>query len=403
MIKVIKSEEEYKDALVQVETLIDLDPDPETPQGAQLELLSLLISKYEEEKFELDLPDPIEAIRFRMEQQELTRKDLVPYLGSASKVSEVLSGKRPLSLKMIRALNKNLNIPAEILLKDKDGMIPDELLSIEWSKLPIKEMYKRNWFGNFSGTLSDAKDRAEELSRDFILPVSGNIRKPSLFRNNTRLHSTVNEYSLFAWVVQVLRIAQSINFPSKYDPINVNADIMSDIVKLSYLTDGPKLAIEYLTKKGICFVCLPHLPQTHLDGAALRLVNGHPVIALTLRYDRLDNFWFTLCHELAHIILHFDVENDVYFIDDFDIEGDKIEKEADKMAQNILIPNEIWQSFECADKISKSEILIASEKLRIHPSIIAGRIRRKTNNYRIFSNLVGSGQVRRMFCADNDI
>ena len=73
------------------------------------------------------------------------------------------------------------------------------------------------------------------------------------------------------------------------------------------------------------------------------------------------------------------------------------------MAKNILIPNEIWQSFECADKISKSEILIASEKLRIHPSIIAGRIRRKTNNYRIFSNLVGSGQVRRMFCADNDI
>ena len=398
MIKVIKTEKEYKDALLQIETLIDKDPKSGTPEGDQLELLSFLISKYEEEKFELDLPDPIEAIKFRMEQQGLTRKDLVPSFGSASKLSEVFSGKRSLSLKMIRSLNKNFNIPFEILLKDSNDLLPEDLISMDWTKFPFNEMYKRDWFNNFSGTLYDAKDKSEELLRDFIEPVKDNIEQPVLLRTNTRLSSNVNEYSLFAWIVQVLRIAQKFHFSSKFDSTDINREFLVDIIKLSYLDEGPKLAVEYLIKKGICFVYLRHLPQTHLDGASLRLKNGHPVIALTLRHDRLDNFWFTLCHELAHIILHFDEKKDFYFIDDFDVEGNKVEKEADKMAQNALIPNEYWKFFRRATKISKREILNISQKLRIHHSLIAGRIRREKNNYKVFSNLVGSGQVRKLFC-----
>lgn len=116
--KVIRTETEYTDSLAEVEKLIDLDPAPGTFESDQLELLTLLIQQYEANRFPMALPGPIEAIRFRMEQQGLSPRDLVPYLGSRSKVSEVLNGKRPLSLTMIRALHRGLGIPADVLLQE---------------------------------------------------------------------------------------------------------------------------------------------------------------------------------------------------------------------------------------------------------------------------------------------
>jgi len=113
--KIIKTETEYQAALKHLETLMDAPPG--SPQEEELALFATLIEAYEEEKFPIGLPDPIAAIKFRMEQQGLTRKDLQQYIGSQSKVSEVLNGKRSLSLRMIRALHKGLDIPAEVLLQ----------------------------------------------------------------------------------------------------------------------------------------------------------------------------------------------------------------------------------------------------------------------------------------------
>ncbi len=112
--KVIKTKAEYEAALARIDTVMDARRN--TPQGDELELLSLLVHDYEERVFPIDKPDPIAAIRFRMEQEGLEPKDLVPLLGSRSRVSEVLSGRRGLSLKMIRALVKELHIPPEVLL-----------------------------------------------------------------------------------------------------------------------------------------------------------------------------------------------------------------------------------------------------------------------------------------------
>jgi len=126
MYKVIKTVAEYEQALKEAETLIELDPKSGTEDGDRLELLTLLISNYEESHFPLPLPDPIEAIKFRMEQQGLAPKDLIPYIGSRSKVSEVLNGKRPLSLKMIRALHRGLGIPTEALIQEPPDIFPTE-------------------------------------------------------------------------------------------------------------------------------------------------------------------------------------------------------------------------------------------------------------------------------------
>ena len=117
MPKVIKTEQDHRRALARVGELFAAKPD--TSEGDELELWLLLIEKYEDETFPVELPDPIEAIRFRMDQSNLKQKDLVPLIGSKSKVSEVLAGKRDLSLTMIRKLVDELGIPANVLLRQK--------------------------------------------------------------------------------------------------------------------------------------------------------------------------------------------------------------------------------------------------------------------------------------------
>jgi HTH-type transcriptional regulator/antitoxin HigA len=114
-LKLIHTEADYKNALQTVATLWNAPKN--TPESDQLDILATLIEKYEEQNFPIDLPDPIDAILFRMEQQGLSRKDLEPILGPRSRISEILSRRRGLSIEMIRALHEKLRIPAEILIK----------------------------------------------------------------------------------------------------------------------------------------------------------------------------------------------------------------------------------------------------------------------------------------------
>ncbi len=112
--KVLKTDREYKAALSYIERLMDQS----APDEAELDLWSLLVENYEDAHFPIAKPDPVEAIRFRLEQSDSKPSDLLPYLGTKSRVSEVLSGKRPLSLAMIRALHHGLKIPAEVLIEE---------------------------------------------------------------------------------------------------------------------------------------------------------------------------------------------------------------------------------------------------------------------------------------------
>lgn len=114
--KVLKTEADYDAALAIVDTLMSAAPG--SPAGDRLELWSLLVDEYERRHHPIEPPGPLSAIRFRMDQQGLTQDDLVPFIGSKSKVSEVLSGQRGLSLAMIRRLHKGLGIPYEVLIQD---------------------------------------------------------------------------------------------------------------------------------------------------------------------------------------------------------------------------------------------------------------------------------------------
>ena len=115
-IKAIKSEEDYDRALARLETIFHAEMD--TPEGDEAEVLSILVEKYEDEHYPIGMPDPIEAIKFRMEQMRMKQKDLVEVVGFTSRVSEILNKKRKLILNMIRKLNSTLQIPTEVLIQD---------------------------------------------------------------------------------------------------------------------------------------------------------------------------------------------------------------------------------------------------------------------------------------------
>ena len=140
-LKVIKKEAEYSAAIKRFEALLGAKPGQ--PGYDERDVLAVLIERYEEEHFPIDMPDPVEAIKFRMEQSGLSQKDLVPYLGSRSKVSEVLSGKRQLTLAMIRSLNRHVGIPADVLIREPQEALPKGLSERDFARFPVKEMRLR--------------------------------------------------------------------------------------------------------------------------------------------------------------------------------------------------------------------------------------------------------------------
>ena len=112
----IKTETDYDAILERIDVLMDLNPEIDSHDGDELEVLVMLVEKYEEKHWEISNPDPIEAIKYRMEEMGLKQKDLVPLIGSKSKVSELLNHKINLSLNMISNLSSTLHIPLEVLI-----------------------------------------------------------------------------------------------------------------------------------------------------------------------------------------------------------------------------------------------------------------------------------------------
>lgn len=394
--RVIKTAEEYEATIAEIESLIDLNPLPGSAEADRLELLALLAEHYEETEFPLGPADPIEAIRFRMEQQGLSQRDLVPYLGSRAKVSEVLSGKRELTLSMIRALHTGLGIPADALLgTGGESLLAEE--ELEWDRFPLREMAARGWI---QATVAEIRTHAEELVRAFLEPLGPQVLSPALYRKADHVRSarTMDAHALTAWTAHVLLRAQQMDALPRYTPGSVTRDLLREVVKLSPLADAPRRVRDFLAEHGIALVIEPHLPRTHLDGAAMMTREGTPVIGLTLRYDRIDNFWFTLLHELVHIARHLDRDGG-YFYDDLETDpgNDPREKEADEIAGEILIPDDAWRRSPARVLPTSDAVEHLANELGVHPAIVAGRIQHENRNYKLLHQLVGRGEVRACF------
>lgn len=399
-IKAIRCERDYEAALVRISDLMDAESD--SPEGDELEVLVDLVELYESRHVPMGYPNPVAAIQFRMEQSGLRPRDLVSFIGSRAKVSEVLSGKRSITMSMARALHEHLGIPADVLLRAPDVDLDDPLADIDWSRFPVKSMAKLGWISDGF----DHADRPEKVMRDLIDRAGGLcVARAALYRksDHLRANAKTDPFALKAWCWQVLSRANENRANTDYECGTVTLDFLTDIARLSCSENGPRLAMESLARVGIALVIERHLPKTHLDGVALRLGDGRPVIGLTLRYDRIDNFWFCLLHELAHVGRHMDNNKGEAFVDDLTLRnlnespGDPREAQADEWAEEALIPRKVWEKSVVRDRPTTMAVVNLANSLQIHPAIVAGKVRYERQNYRLLSQFVGTGEVRRQF------
>jgi HTH-type transcriptional regulator/antitoxin HigA len=394
-IKVIRTEQDYKEAIELVAALIARDPDPDSTEGEQLGLLSALVQDYEARAFPEMLPDPIEAIKFRMEQENLKPADLVPYIGSRSRVSEILSGKRQLTLDMVRALSDGLGIPAKVLIQKPE--MDTDVEYENWDNRLVKEMEKRGYFG--SSSLKESKKG--ELLRDFFLPVGSHLQVVGMMRkSHYRSSPLTDKHALSAWATQVYKKAQSVKITAKYKPGVVNPDFMRDLAKRSREGNSPIIVQGLLKESGIILIVEPHLPKTYLDGATLLINKDNPVIGITLRYDRLDNFWFTLMHELAHIALHFNQDISLFYDEIEGVKGVDLnskERDADKVASEALVPSSKWEVSPAKLIPSPMAAQSLADELGIHVAIVAGVMRHEHKNYYYLNKIVNQYPARQYF------
>lgn len=398
-VKVIKTQRDYDAAVARLSALMDEEVAPGSSKEAELELLALVVESYERNKVEPVMPDPIEAILFRMDQLGLKKVDMVPYMGSLPKVSEVLARKRPLNLAMIRKLHHGLGIPSDVLLAQNDDAIDlSEKLPYDVTKFPIKEMLSRGYFEGFRGSLREAKEKTEELIRRFmhgmhLQPCQHARLRAPMHQSGGRL---MDEYALLAWRVAVLKKASRLKLKSAYAENSLTDECLTELARLSRFEQGPHLAQEFLAELGIALVFEEHFNKTYLDGAAM-LDGDRRVVALTLRHDRLDNFWFALMHELIHVKEHLKPGHDFIpdNLEDKIHQQTKEEREADEGAREVLIPAAEWAKANVQSSPTMEAALALADKLRIHPAIVAGRVRYETGNWRLLSSIKGT--VRHLF------
>jgi HTH-type transcriptional regulator/antitoxin HigA len=349
-----------------------------------------------------DNPDAIEAdelgllpILARI-SRHLSQKDLAEILGLQEQQIQRYERQRysTISLERYQRVLSALGVEVHPRLTSTSVDATGDELGIDLTPDLLRELRKRAWV-DLPKSLSkrEIRDRL-----DAFVVQNRPLAQTAALNRRTRTKQGVPDAVLHLWTARVLNVAADRRSHMK-GRFNIgDASWLTDLVRLSVYPDGPLRAVEMLREHGIILIVEPHLPGTALDGAAFLLAGGIPVVALTLRHDRIDNFWFTLLHELAHVFLHFNRGLADGFIDD-DLQESRIsaiEQEADVFARNTLIPDELWRG--SVARFSRSDEVIErfARSISIHPAIVAGRIRNE-RDFKIFSGLTGSGQVRTLF------
>lgn len=340
---------------------------------------------------------PILLIRARI-ARGLSQRQLAEALGLKEQQIQRYESDRyaTASLRRLEEVAKALELGISEIAEFRPTQSHDEppQNEIQWDQFPVKEMYRRHWFEGFDGSLSAAISNGVELARAFVQQAMPR-RQPAFLRHKARFGTKMNQYALWAWQCRIMLLAR--NPSTSFSRNSLSSDWFRGLMKLSRENDGPLRARNALWAIGIPLVVEPHLPQTYLDGAAFLLPSGSPIIGMTLRYDRLDNFWFVLIHELVHVRDHLRKGKLEEIFDDLESEPDQLEKDTDQRAGDIMIPDDQWETALPRYLRTEESVIDFAQEIGVHPAIVAGRIRKEANNYVILNNLVGRGEVRKQF------
>lgn len=250
-----------------------------------------------------------------------------------------------------------------------------------FQSLPKNELIKRGWLNNRSDVTA-----LSSLFFDFSESTTVHLYRKS---------PSANESLLTFWRLKAREKAEEIcaeSFPPAF--IGLTKNHLRQIALLSpdpqIIRDLPRV----LAALGVVLIFLPALPGMKADGVVFSLASGNPVIVLSLRFSRLDHFWFTLMHELAHLVLHAHHLVEGIVVDLDDAMETNIEKSANKLARESFAERSSWRSCEPRYQSGDESVVKYAEKIGIHASIVAGMLRKESGNYSKYSTLINSHDVR---------
>ena len=323
---------------------------------------------------------PGEFIKEELEARNWRQEDLAEILGMSLKsVNKLMMNKQAITIEAARLLSKAFgqspqywaNLDTNYRLRLQNDTAREKTVETKaniYKYMPIKEMMRKGWIEpgkDIDKLVDEIKSFWNVRFLDFsfldkiLLP---NFRKSEAF-------TQYNKYYALTWFRMAKKCAK-IYRASKYNRTSLE-ELGSNLHRYTGTQNGVMLFLKGLNKTGVKFFVLSHLQKTYIDGASF-YDKANPVIVYTKRYDRLDNFWFTVAHEIAHILLHLKKEDD-FFIDNLDELVTEVERETDGFAANMLRANEILEYFEPFRKyISTARVMNFAQILEIDPAIIVG-------------------------------
>lgn len=320
-----------------------------------------------------------------------SQKDLAWRLGIKEQQIQRYEADRysSISIKNYARIAALLGVQLRAIVGDNPHFRGLDAVIADVSKEDIKKILKH---GRSNGWFTD--DMTEAQLRQYIAENRIEFGSPSLLRTGLNVVDHSEDVLLHAWRARIAARARKAipQVKFSFDPLGIGW--LPALVRLSVLDDGPKKARDMLKEHGILLIPEPQIPGLAIDGAAF-LEESTPVIGMTLRRDTVDNFWFTLLHEIGHVILHHRTGLAMGFFDQMEAPStDDQEAEADAFAENILIPEEKWRRSTARIARSPATVEKFARDLGIHSAIVFGRIRKERNNYAIFSDRIGANTVK---------
>lgn len=323
---------------------------------------------------------PGEFIKEELKARNWRQEDLAEILGiSLKSVNKLIKNKQSVTIEMAKLLNKafgqspqywiNLDTNYRLRLQKEDQKVKNAEIKAEAYKyMPLKEVIKKGWINK----INTIKDLTNEFKKfwnlqeiDFsaldntILP---NFRKSEAF-------SQFNNYFALTWFQMAQKCAKVYQV-NKYKRDELEA-LANNLYSYTVSRNEVETFLTELNKAGIKFFVLSHLQKTYIDGASF-FDNSNPVIVYTARHNRLDNFWFTIAHEIGHVLLHLKKPGD-FFIDNMDELTTDNERAANRFAERILKTKMILEYFQSHKKyISRNRVINCAHELKIGPAIIIG-------------------------------
>ena len=252
------------------------------------------------------------------------------------------------------------------------------------ARISRKELVARHW-------LKTVEDDSSLATVFFDLPLS---KQPTLFRKSAK----ADENLLAIWQARARVEAEYRCLAEEYPAFaGLTKENLRKLALLSVDPQAVRQLPSILAKFGIILVYVYALPGMSADGAVFHLSTGHPVIAMSLRFPRLDYFWFTLLHELAHLVLHAgQLKGPAFFNVEISEGQDRAERAANRLAKDSMVDRESWRS--CAPKYDPTDRAVhayAAEQ-GVHPSLIAGLLRKESGNYKRYSSIINEHDVRKI-------